>query len=144
MKIEIESKVLNGKLEKNRDLISEVIQSLEGKDIIITIEKKKKKRSNPQNSFYWSVVLPMMQTGFYNNLGEHVGIQEAHEFLKARFLFREVVNQELGEVIKLSKSTTELSTIEWEEYMDSIRAFSTEFLGIQIPLPNENITYDLK
>jgi hypothetical protein len=86
----------------------------------------------------------MMQTGFYNNLGEHVGIQEAHEFLKGRFLFREVVNQELGEVIKLSKSTTELSTIEWEEYMDSIRAFSTEFLGIQIPLPNENITYDLK
>ena len=143
MKVEIESKVLNGKLEKNRDLISEVIQSLEGKDIVITIEKKKrKKRSNPQNSFYWSVVLPMMQTGFYNNLGEHVGIQEAHEFLKGRFLFREVVNQELGEVIKLSKSTTELSTIEWETYMDQIRAFSTEFLGIQIPLPNDTLTID--
>jgi hypothetical protein len=144
MKVEIESKVLNGKLEKNRELLSEVIQSLEGKDIVIIIEKRRKKRSNPQNAYYWSVVLPMMQTGFYNNLGEHVGIQEAHEFLKGRFLFREVVNQELGEVIKLSKSTTELSTIEWEEYMDSIRAFSTEFLGIQIPLPNENITYDLK
>jgi hypothetical protein len=142
MKIEIESKVVNGKLEKNRDLLSDVIQSLEGKDIIITIEKKKKKRSNPQNAYYWSVVLPMMQTGFYNNLGEHVGIQEAHEFLKGRFLFREVVNQELGEVIKLSKSTTELSTIEWEEYMDQIRTFATEFLNITIPLPNETLTID--
>ena len=142
MKVEIESKVLNGKLEKNRDLISDVIQSLEGKDIIITIEKKKKKRSNPQNAYYWSVVLPMMQTGFYNNLGEHVGIQEAHEFLKGRFLFREVVNQELGEVIKLSKSTTELSTIEWETYMDQIRAFATEFLNITIPLPNNTLTID--
>jgi hypothetical protein len=142
MKVEIDSKVLNGKLEKNRDLISEVIQSLEGKDIIITIEKKRKKRSNPQNAYYWGIVLPMMQTGFYNNLGEHVGIQEAHEFLKGRFLFREVVNQELGEVIKLSKSTTELSTIEWETYMDQIRAFSTEFLGIQIPLPNDTLTID--
>jgi hypothetical protein len=139
MKIEIESKVLNGKLEKNRDLLSDVIQSLEGKDIVITIEKKKRKRSNPQNNFYWGIVLPMMQTGFYNNLGEHVGIQEAHEFLKGRFLFREVVNQELGEVIKLSKSTTELSTIEWEEYMDQIRAFGLEFLGITIPYPDSQI-----
>ena len=142
MKVEIDSKVVNGKLEKNRDLISEVIQSFEGKDIVITIEKKKKRRSNPQNAYYWSVVLPMMQTGFYNNLGEHVGIQEAHEFLKGRFLFREVVNQELGEVIKLSKSTTELSTIEWETYMDQIRSFSTEFLGINIPLPNETLSID--
>ena len=142
MKIEIESKVLNGKLETNRELLSDVIKSLEGKDIIITIEKKRKKRSNPQNAYYWGIVLPMMQTGFYNNLGEHVGIQEAHEFLKGRFLFREVVNQELGEVIKLSKSTTELSTIEWETYMDQIRAFSTEFLGINIPLPNDTLTID--
>ena len=142
MKIEIESKILNGKLEKNRELLSDVIKSLEGKDIVITIEKKKRKRSNPQNAYYWSVVLPMMQTGFYNNLGEHVGIQEAHEFLKGRFLFREVVNQELGEVIKLSKSTTELSTIEWETYMDQIRAFATEFLNITIPLPNDTLTID--
>jgi hypothetical protein len=142
MRIEIDSKVVNGKLEKNRDLISDVIQSLEGKDIVIIIEKKKKKRSNPQNNFYWGIVLPMMQTGFYNNLGEHVGIQEAHEFLKSRFLFREVVNQELGEVIKLSKSTTELSTIEWETYMDQIRAFASEFLSIQIPLPNDTLTID--
>ena len=140
MKIEIESKVLNGKFKKNRDLISDVIKSLEGKDIIITIEKKKRKRSNPQNNFYWGIVLPMMQTGFYNNLGEHVGIQEAHEFLKGRFLFREVVNQELGEVIKLSKSTTELSTIQFEEYLDKIREFATEFLSIQIPLPNQELT----
>jgi hypothetical protein len=57
-------------------------------------------------------------------------------------LFREVVNQELGEVIKLSKSTTELSTIEWEEYMDQIRTFATEFLNITIPLPNETLTID--
>jgi hypothetical protein len=142
MKVQIDSKVVNGKLEKNRDLISEVINSLEGKDIIITIEKKRRKRSNPQNAYYWGIVLPMMQTGFYNNLGEHVGIQEAHEFLKGRFLFREVVNQELGEVIKLSKSTTELSTIEWETYMDQIRAFATEFLNITIPLPNNTLTID--
>ena len=142
MKIEIESKVVNHKLEKNRDLISEVIQSLEGKDIIITIEKKRKKRSNPQNAYYWGIVLPMMQTGFYNNLGEHVGIQEAHEFLKNRFLFKEIVNENNAEIIKMPQSTTELSTIQFEEYLDKIREFATEFLSIQIPLPNDTLTID--
>jgi hypothetical protein len=142
MKIEIESKVLNGKLEKNRDLISEVIQSLEGKDITITIEKKKKKRSNPQNSYYFGLVIPMMKQGFYNSLGEHVGTDEIHTFLKNRFLFKEIVNEQNAEIIKMPQSTTELSTIQFEEYLDKIREFGLEFLGINIPLPNDTLTID--
>jgi hypothetical protein len=142
MKIEIESKVVKHKLEKNRELLSDVIKSFEGKDIIITIEKKKRKRSNPQNSYYFGVVIPMMKQGFYNSLGEHVGTDEIHTFLKNRFLFKDIVNENNAEIIKMPQSTTELSTIEWEEYMDSIRAFATEFLSIQIPLPNDTLTID--
>jgi hypothetical protein len=142
MKIEIESKVLNGKLEKNRDLLSEVIQSLEGKDIVIIIEKKKKKRSNPQNSYYFGVVIPLMKQGFYNSLGEHVGTDEIHTFLKNRFLFKEIVNEQNAEIIKMPQSTTELSTIQFEEYLDKIREFASEFLSIQIPLPNQELTID--
>jgi hypothetical protein len=142
MKIEIESKVLNGKLETNRELLSDVIKNLEGKDIVITIEKKKKKRSNPQNSYYFGLVIPLMKQGFYNSLGEHVGTDEIHTFLKNRFLFKEIVNENNAEIIKMPQSTTELSTIQFEEYLDKIREFSTEFLGIQIPLPNETLTID--
>jgi hypothetical protein len=142
MKIEIESKVLNGKLEKNRELLSDVIKSLEGKDIVIIIEKKRKKRSNPQNSFYHGVVIPLMKQGFYNSLGEHVGTDEIHTFLKNRFLFKEIVNEQNAEIIKMPQSTTELTTIQFEEYLDKIREFSTEFLGIQIPLPNDTLTID--
>ena len=142
MKIEIESNVLNGKLKKNRDLISEVIQSLEGKDIVITIEKKRKKRSNNQNAYYHGIVIPILKQGFYNNLGEHVGTDEIHTFLKNRFLFKEIVNEQNAEIIKMPQSTTELSTIQFEEYLDKIREFATEFLSIQIPLPNETLTID--
>ena len=142
MKIEIESKVVNHKLEKNRDLISEVIQSLEGKDIIIIIEKKKWKRSNPHNSFYHGIVIPLMKQGFYNSLGEHVGTDEIHTFLKNRFLFKEIVNENNAEIIKMPQSTNELSTIQFEEYLDKIREFGLEFLNITIPLPNETLSID--
>jgi hypothetical protein len=142
MKIEIESKVLNGKLETNRELLSDVIKSLEGKDIIITIEKRRKKRSNPQNAYYFGLVIPLMKQGFYNSLGEHVGTDEIHTFLKNRFLFKEIVNENNAEIIKMPQSTTELSTIQFEEYLDKIREFGLEFLGITIPLPNETLTID--
>jgi hypothetical protein len=142
MKIEIESKVLNGKLETNRELLSDVIKSLEGKDIIITIEKRRKKRSNHQNAYYFGLVIPMMKQGFYNSLGEHVGTDEIHTFLKNRFLFKEIVNENNAEIIKMPQSTTELTTIQFEEYLDKIREFSMEFLGINIPLPNETLTID--
>jgi hypothetical protein len=142
MKIEIESTVVNHRLEKNRDLISEVIKNLEGKDIIITIEKKRKKRSNNQNAFYHGIVIPLMKQGFYNSLGEHVGTDEIHTFLKNRFLFKEIVNEQNAEIIKMPQSTTELSTIQFEEYLDKIREFATEFLSIQIPLPNDTLTID--
>jgi hypothetical protein len=142
MKVEIDSKVVNGKLEKNRDLISDVINSLEGKDIIITIEKKRKKRSNPQNAYYFGFVIPMMKQGFYNSLGEHVGTDEIHTFLKNRFLFKEIVNENNAEIIKMPQSTTELTTIQFEEYLDKIREFGLEFLNITIPLPNDTLTID--
>jgi hypothetical protein len=42
----------------------------------------------------------------------------------------------------MPQSTTELSTIQFEEYLDKIREFATEFLSIQIPLPNDTLTID--
>jgi hypothetical protein len=140
-RVEINSSVKDGVLVTNRKYIADVIKTFEGQNIIISIEKRRKKRSNNQNAFYW-LVIDMMRDGFNNTLGENVGVQEVHEFLKNRFLFKEIVNENIGEVVKMPKSTTELSTIEFEEYLENIRAFGLEFLGITIPMPNEQITID--
>jgi hypothetical protein len=135
-KIEINSKVENGQLIANRKAITDAIKSFEGNNIVITMEKRKKKRSNNQNSYYWSVIIPFMQQGFTDVFGEYFSIQECHEALKGRFLFKELINEESGEVIRMPKSTTELTTVEMELYHDQIRLFATEFLSIEIPLPN--------
>jgi hypothetical protein len=141
-RIQINSSVKDGVLATNRKYISDVIKTFEGSNIVITIEKRKKKRSNNQNSYYWSVIIPCMQDGFTNAFGEYFSIQECHEALKGRFLFKELINEENGEVIRMPKSTTELTTIEMELYHDQIRLFGTEFLGINIPLPDSQIEID--
>jgi hypothetical protein len=135
-KIQINSSVKDGVLVTSRKYIADVIKSFEGQNIIISIEKRRKKRSNNQNSYYWSVIIPYIQEGFTNVFGEYFSIQECHEALKGRFLFKELINEESGELIRMPKSTTELTTVEMELYHDQIRLFATEFLSIEIPLPN--------
>ena len=57
-----------------------------------------------------------------------------HEALKCKFLSEEDVRTGLLRV----RSTTELTTVEWEEiYIDPIRRFAAEKLGVVLPLPNE-------
>ncbi len=96
-----------------------------------------KSRSNPQNSYYWGVVIDMLSenTGFTPD--------EMHEVLKNRFLnySKKLKLHPLGisnlETQKLTKSTTALTTVEMEGYLSSIRTWASINLGCYIPEPNE-------
>ena len=78
MKYEIRSNVVNGNLKRNRNLIIDAIQSFEGKEIIVTFERAKKKRSNPQNSFYWGCCIPLIQSGLKEATGEFRTAENIH------------------------------------------------------------------
>ena len=140
MIISFRSKVVNGKLASNRKPIQEAIATFEGKEIEISIAKAKKKRSKPQNAFYWGVVVPIVKHGLFD-IGYKLTNERTHDFLKERFLKEDLVNEDTGEVLgSVSKSTTELTTTQFMEYMAEITQFSAEFLGVQIPEPNEQLT----
>lgn len=140
MKYEITTSVENGVLKRSRNLIQDAIKSFEGKTVTITIEKAKKKRSNPQNSFYWGIVLPIMQKAL-KDTGHLMSNNDVHELLKLRFLKEAImVNEETGEVIERVKSTTELTTSGFMDYLSEIQRFSNEYFGIVIPEPNDSIT----
>jgi hypothetical protein len=143
MKIQIKSFVQNGNLNQNRTLIKNAIESFEGKDIIITFDKPKKKRSNPQNSYLWSVLYPITQNAIKNEWGEVWNIEKVHDFYKIQFNVIEKVNEETGQVIKLPKSTTENTTTQQEEYHLQIREFLKEWFNVVAPLPNENLILEL-
>tara|TARA_R110000868_G_scaffold275059_1_gene534731 strand:+ start:47 stop:487 length:441 start_codon:yes stop_codon:yes gene_type:complete len=142
--ISFNSKVLNGKLVSNRKPLNDFIATFEGKEITITVAKKKKKRSNPQNAFYWGVVVPIVKNGLLE-IGYKLSNERTHDFLKERFLKEDLANEETGEVIgSISRHTSELTTSQFMEYLAEIQQFSAEFLGVQIPDPNEQSTLQLQ
>lgn len=140
MVYEIISNVQNGNLIRNRNLIKEAICAFENKEIVIRIEKKKKKRSNPQNRFYYGVVIPLMQQSLKES-GTLMTSNDVHELLKLRFLKETIlVNEETGQIVERIKSTTELTTSQFMDYISEITLFAAEYFGVEIPAPNENIT----
>lgn len=141
MKLEFFGHVVDGILKIHyRSLFDSLLSNFNGKQVEIIIQRKRKKRSNNQNRYYWGCLIPYIQQGLSETQGEWLTIDAVHEFLKANFNYKEIVNQNGGEVIKMPVSTTELSTIEFEEYQDRCRIFADEFLNIIIPLPNEQTT----
>ena len=137
-KITIYTEVKNGKLT-NRNKIIEAYQSFEGKRIEVTFQRAKKKRSNPQNRYYWGVIVPFFQQGIKECFGELWSAEKTHEHLKLNFNFEEKVNVKTSEVTKLYKSTSENSTIEMEEYHERIRVWMFDNMDIVVPLPNEDL-----
>jgi len=96
--------------------------------------KSNEKRSIPENSFYWGVVLP--------TVSDHLGYtnDELHEIFKSLFLsevkYIKMNNGQIREV-RYAKSTASLKVFEFEQYLENIRTWSALELGISIPLPNE-------
>lgn len=103
----------------------------DGKRVTVSVSPFRRDRSLPQNSYYHGVVL--------KTFGDHLGYttEELHDTMKARFL---VIDPDAK--IPRSKSTTKLSTVEFNEYIDKIVRLAAEN-GCDIPEPNEADTTNL-
>jgi len=99
--------------------------------IIIMPREAKKVRSLQQNSYYWGVVI--------KHISDHLGYtdQETHELMKVTHNAKNLIVN--GEEIKIGISTSVLSTIQFEEYLEKIRQWASIYLGVSIPLPHEVI-----
>jgi hypothetical protein len=144
MNYEIISEVKKGSLTRNRNLIKDAIATFEGKQIVIKIEKAKKKRSNPQNSYLWGVVVPIVQNTL-KEVGHTLTKEQTHDLMKLKFL-KEIliVDESTGETIERIKSTTELSTSQMMDYFAGIREWIFDFFGVTIPEPNQDLTLTLE
>lgn len=110
--------------------LKDSIDNLSEWNFVISIEREKKIRSPNQNRFYWWVFLPVLtETGYT--------VEELHELFKKMFLSKTKRLTKLGrKTITITKSTAELSTIEWEDFIQKIRDF-IQPLGYILPIPNE-------
>lgn len=137
--LEIPFKAERGKIPASvLQRLAEAVAALEGKRLILALKEQKRKRSLNQNAYYWSVVVPAV-TQMFREHGNYVDDEEVHEFLKMRVgKLAQVYVTPDGEVLKGPGSTAKLSTMEFEVYLEQVRAWAAG-LGVAIPLPNETI-----
>ena len=131
MKQRIPAKIIEGKpdlTDWNRKNLNNLMASLEGKDVWISIEKQTKQRSNPQNRYLWGVV--------YKYIAEETDMdtESIHHFCKSEFLAENPVKRL---PIPKVKSTKKLNTAEFNTFIGDILKWAAEFLNLYIPLPSE-------
>ncbi len=106
----------------NKRAFTDYLSSVDGKKLVIQIDKEKSVRSLNQNSYYWFYLrLVANETGHTE--------QELHSLFKRIFLPPEM-KVIMGRTIKLPATTTKLNKIEFGEYMERICAETN------VPLPD--------
>ena len=112
-----------GKLKlDHRDEFSALVRRLDSKEIELVLRRYRRRRSMPQNAWYWGCVIPV--------LAEHCGYdaEEMHEALKWRFLKKH------EGPLPTVRSTADLDTAEFSEYIEQVRRLAAE-IGCAIPSP---------
>lgn len=84
--------------------------------------------------------VPLVQEGI-NELGHMLTKEEVHEFLKKEFNPKDV-ELENGHTINVPGSTTEMTTTDFMAYIERIQFFAANMLGVNVPSPNEQTTFD--
>lgn len=144
VKVRIQSRVEDGKLVMNRDLLNRSLIQFEQKNIVVQIELWNKKMSEKQRGYYFGVICSLVKNAILQQWGEHQSLNWVHEMLKTECNYEERVNPNTGEIRKFSQSTKLHTTVEQENYHTKCREWASEWLNIDIPLPNEQMEIDVK
>lgn len=108
----------------NMPVLYKEFQRLDGQQVTLTITKRIPRRSLPQNAYLWGVVYRVIAT-FTGDTDEAIHDAMGREFLSYR--------DDKG--LQRVRSTTELSTEEFAEYVEQVRAWAATFLNLPIPDP---------
>lgn len=142
------AQIIDGQVKiTNRKGFDEDMKAFEGKRIIMRIKKYNKSRSNKQNAYYHGCVIPyvtdgLVEMGFERRL---LSAENVHWMMRERFLREDVPvteGEHAGEFVTMVRSTADLSTTEFMEFIEAIQRWSIEFLGINIPDPGEQSTLE--
>ena len=121
------------------------------KAFCVKIEDKEPKRTDLQNRYLWGWLYDQIA----KNL-EEAGIvicceddteqpwtkEVLHEFFKIKFLMISEIVSKKGKTLPLTKSTTKLTSKEFNQYVEDIEKFCYMFWSISIPKPNRGKWYD--
>ncbi|RTK93083.1 hypothetical protein EKI60_06615 [Candidatus Saccharibacteria bacterium] len=96
-----------------------------------------KQRSNQQNRYWRGVVVPMVAEAMGESNHDYVA-DEIKKIPEVSGVMRHYCSNKDDKAYRI-RSTTELSTAEWEVFMSSVRMWASKFYSIFIPEPNESV-----
>lgn len=103
----------------------------EGRDVWVTVTRQQHARTLPQNRYYHGVVVDMI-AGY---IGENR--EDAHALLKAQFLSPRSIELLNGQTLTMPPSTRLLTVEQFTEYIERVRVWAAQFLGLSIPDANQ-------
>jgi predicted ATPase len=109
----------------------------------VIIRRVYRKRSTPQNAYYWGVIVSIARECISEAWQDQIEHDQAHEILKQQCNAQEVASPVSVEVITVSGSTQQLTTVEAAEYYERCRRWIMDFFGVDVPLPNEQTKMEL-
>lgn len=129
----------------NAKKLNEAFRAFEGKDVIVTIEKRKSKRSDAQNRFFHGVCVPIIQQGLIEaGWNEAKSFEWTKDFIKKHCLIKQATNEKTGEVWDYIGATSGLTKSEFMDFVSDIQQWAMESLGVYVPDPNEVMEIEFK
>lgn len=128
----------------NKALLDQELQRLPKGRYVYTIEKASKKKSLPQLGYLFGVIYPLVLRHLIDAGWEFTSVEEVDMLCKEKFAGKEIINRDSGEIITIPALKREMTTIEFNSYINAIRQWDAEYLGGYIPEPNEQIEIEYK
>jgi hypothetical protein len=129
--------VKDGKLIlSQKEALNQWVNSLDEKSVSIEIKEVGTRRSVQQNAYWWGVAIPYLQRGL-TDLGWDLTAEEVHYFIKDKFLKKQIVNNQTGEMTSMVGDTRTLSKKDFGEFLERVQRFAATTLSVIIPDPNE-------
>ena len=144
--IQTVGRIVNGEIVPLEEMLwLNELKRLSGREVEIVIIPRPKRTLN-QNAYYWGTIVYMIWIELKgrglqaSDLSTRTGDllrNDVHDFLRSMFAQREKFNIITEEVEIETISTKDMTSIEFTNYVERIRQWAAEELGLEIPDPNE-------
>lgn len=122
-----------GKVRKGQLILSDptawrsAVAKHEGRDVWVTVRRQFVSRTLQANRYYWGVVV--------DHVASYIGesAEETHELLKQQFLKPRSIELLDGRGLSMPPSTRLLSVEEFAAYIERVKVWAAQFLGLNIP-----------
>ena len=149
--IQVTASIKNGALTPDQEVeYANELSKLEGKTVTVYIVPNEV-RTSKQNNYYWGTLIylihqDLVAKGWRANdidtfeYDGNLTKRHVHMYMRYKFLQVDILNEQNAEITRTGiASTSELTTKQFGEYIDSVRQWAIEYLDLNIPDPNETV-----